>query len=202
MKNLLFGILLLIVTLSSSNEHGIPAGDQGKLTGAVTYKDYFESSNQADPGCEIYAVPAADLESTRYEDISMVLDNFQRSKSGYSLSVYNTMDPVRLENARENFDAVSDLTGKYLTGFKQLPTVVRAATNGTGNYTLNLQPGKYYILVVSGSIKSDNIAESHGNIAYKTVDIKSAGETFLNFNFEKSENMLIMQISRWQPQGC
>jgi hypothetical protein len=195
MKNILFSILLLVVTLSCTIENV-------KLTGSVTYKDKFGSSYNADPGSEIYAINEADIGSTQYKDITTVIENFRRNKEFYSLSLYNTIDPGKSKKVQDNFDTLSDFAFRYISGFKKLPAVVRAVANGTGNYTLNLRPGRYYILVVSGSVKSNNIAESKGNIEYKSVDVKSAGESFLNFNFEKHENSVILLMTGWQMQGC
>jgi hypothetical protein len=124
------------------------------------------------------------------------------TKSDYSWARYNTLDLAKIIKLQDNFDTVSKFAFNYIRGFKKLPTVLKASTKGTGNYTLSLRPGKYYVLVISGSVKSNNIVESKGNVDYKIVDIKSAGETFLNVNFEKFENIMIMLITAWQRQGC
>ena len=195
MKNILFGVFVLIVTLSCIIENG-------KLSGVVTYKDSYMSSNQADMGSVIYAINEADIKSTEYNDISSVIENFQINKSEYFLSINNTIDPDRIKKAHDNFDAVSNFACKYISGFKKLPTIVKTSTNGTGNYSLNLRPGKYYILVISGSVKSNNIAEFKGNIDYRIVDIKSTGETLLDINFEKHEMIWIKLITRRQLEGC
>jgi hypothetical protein len=202
MKNILFGIFILSVTLSCVIENGKSSGENGTLSGVLTYKDSHELSNHADVGGEIYAINEADVKSTQYGDITRVIENFQRNKSDYSLARYNTLDLAKIIELQDNFDSESNFARNYISGFKKLPTIVKASTNGTGNYTLSLRAGKYYILVISGNVKSNNIAETKGNIDYKIVDIKPAGETFLDVNFEKSENILIMLITGWQRQGC
>jgi len=202
MKNILFGILILIATASFTTGNGKLSVENGKLSGVVTTRDSYELTNQTDAGSEIYAINEADARSSGYNDITKVIESFQINKSGYSLSVYNTIDPVIIKKAQDNFDAVSNFTCKYLNGFRQLPAIVRAATNGAGKFTLSLNPGKYYILVVSGSVKSNNIAEFKGNIDYKTVDIKPSGEAFLDVNFDKHEMMWIKLITSRQQQGC
>ena len=65
---------------------------------------------------------------------------------------------------------------------------------------MSLRPGKYYILLVSGNLKSSNTAEFKGNIDYKTVDIKSAGEVFLIVNFEKHEPIWVSLMR--DRSGC
>jgi hypothetical protein len=67
---------------------------------------------------------------------------------------------------------------------------------------LPLRPGRYFILVISGNIKSNNILELKGNIEYKIANIKSAGETNLDVNFEKTENIMIMLMTAVQREGC
>jgi hypothetical protein len=77
-----------------------------------------------------------------------------------------------------------------------------ASVNGKGNYTLNLKPGKNYILFISGKVKSDNLAESKGNIDIKVADVKPAGETLLDANFMAHENFLMMLLTGRWLQGC
>ena len=202
MKNIIFGIVILSVFPSLAIENGKHSQENGKLSGVVTYKDSYELTNQADVGCEIFAINEADVKSTQYRDITRVIESFQRNKSDYSLARYNTLDLAKIIKLQDNFDTVSKFAFNYIRGFKKLPTVLKTSTNGTGNYTLSLRPGKYYVLVISGSVKSNNIVESKGNVDYKIVDIKSAGKTFLDVNFEKFENILIMLITAWQRQGC
>ncbi len=195
MKNLLIGIVLLFVTLSFTT-------DNGKLSGVITYKDAYESSNQADAGCEIYAINKADARSSQYGDLAKVVGHFLMNKSNYSVSVINSIDPERVKKAQDYFDSVSDFTFKYIRGFKKSPAAVRAATDGKGNYTMNLRPGTYYLLFVSGNVKSDNIAESKGNMDLKVAEIKSAGVTQLDENFRIHENFMLMLLTgRWM-QGC
>jgi hypothetical protein len=195
MKKILFGIFLPCVFLSFLAENG-------KLSGAVTFRDSYESSSQADVGSEIYAINEADVKSTQYNDIKGVLESFQRNKSQYSVSIYNTIDPVRIKNAQDYFNTVSNFTFKYLSGLKQLPAIVKTKTDGAGNYSLNLRPGKYYVLVISSSVKSNNLTESRGNIDYRIVDVKPEGGTFLNVTFEKPENILNIFITGGQQTGC
>jgi len=202
MKNIIFGILILSATLSFTTGNGKLSGENGKLSGVVTYKDYYELSNHADAGSEIYAINEADVKSTQYGDLSDIIESFQRNKSDYSLAKYNTLDIARIIKLQDNFDTASKFAFNYISRFKKLPTIVKTSTNGKGNYTLSLRPGRYYILVISGNIKSNNIIESKGNIEYKIANIKSAGENFLDINFEKSENIMIMLITAWQRQGC
>jgi hypothetical protein len=202
MRNVLFAILTLSITLSCTFENGNLSGEDGKLSGIVTYKDTYESSCLADAGSEIYAINEADVRSTQYDDIANVIENFQIFKSEYTVSINNTIDPDRIKKAQDNFDITSDFTSKYITGFKQLPQIVRAKTNGAGKYTLSLRPGKYYILIVSGSVKSNNAAEFTGNVDYRIEDIRSAKETSVNVNFEKNERTWIKLILRRQLPGC
>ncbi|MCX6304974.1 MAG: hypothetical protein NT040_08400 [Bacteroidetes bacterium] len=195
MKNILIGLALLVVTLSFTTENG-------KLSGLVTYKDSYESSNQADAGGEIYAISQADARSAQYGDVAKVIGRFMMSKSDYSQAVFNTVDPGRVKQAQDYFDTVSEITAKYITRFKKLPAVARASANGKGNYTLNLMPGKYYVLFISGTVKSDNSVESKGNVDIKVIDVKPAGETMLDEIFKIHENFSLMFLTGRYLQGC
>jgi len=195
MKTILFSILISGLLLSFTT-------DNGRLSGAVIYQDSYESAGKADAGSEIFIINQADLKTTKYNNIEQVIENFRNGKSQNSIFIYSTADPVRIQVARDNFDTLSKITSAYISGFKKLPGISRTAADSKGNFVLNLRPGKYFILVVSGNVKSNNIAESEGNIDYETVDVKPTGETFLNFNFERSENIMKLLITSWQGQGC
>lgn len=195
MKNILSGIILLIITLSFTTENG-------KLSGIVTYKDTYESSSQADAGGEIYAISIADAKSAKYGDLAKVVGRFLENKSNYSLSVFNTVDPERVKTLQDYFDTAANYTAKYISGFRKLAAVVKTSPNEKGMYSLNLKPGKYYILYISGNVKSDNTAESKGNIDLKVADVKSAGETLMDENFRKHENFMILLLTGRWLQGC
>jgi hypothetical protein len=202
MKNILTVIVLLCVILSVTVVNGKRPVENGKLSGVVTYKDGYGSSNQADAGSEIYAISESDAASSRYYDLTGVMERFQLFKSEYSVTTYSTIDPARVKKAQDNFNNASDLTTRFINGFKQLPAVIKAKANGDGKYALNLRPGKYYVVVVSGNVKSSNSAERNGNIDFKTVEIRSAGESSLDFNFEKHEMMWIRFITAQKRPGC
>ncbi|MEI7491602.1 MAG: hypothetical protein WCK92_09400 [Bacteroidota bacterium] len=200
MKNILIAMFVLGLTLSCIVDNGGQPAGNGKLSGLALYRDAYTSANYADAGCLIYAISEADFRSSGYGDLKNVIERFQGYKYDYLLSIYNSIDPFRNSKMRDNFDTLSDFTFKFISGFKKLTGIVKAVTDGTGNYTLSLRPGKYYLLVISGSVKSDNIAESKGNIGYKIVDVNSAQETIQNMNFQKYDMTGIM-VAR-NLSGC
>jgi hypothetical protein len=195
MKNILFAVVLFSFTVAFTAENG-------KLTGVVTYKDAYELSNQADAGSEIYAISEADARAAQYGDVAKVIGRFMMDKSNYLQSVFNTIDPKKVNQAQDYFDTVSYFTSKYISGFKKLPAIVKGSVNGKGIYTLSLKPGKNYVLFISGNVNSNNVAESKGNIDLKVVDVKSAGETLQDANFKKHENLMIMLLTGRFLQGC
>ncbi len=210
---MLIGIIALSFTLSSTMEIGkLPAenenssedngklpGESGKISGVISWNDAYGSPKQPDAGCQIYILNEANTRSTQYAGLENVIENFQRNKSQYSQSVYNTIDPGRIKKARDNFDTLSKHVSNYISGFKKLPAVARVAPDAAGNFTFCLKPGRYFILFVSGSVTSNNIAESKGNIALKIVDVRLSGETFLDVTFEKKERIMNFALV---PQGC
>lgn len=203
MKKILFGILILSIASSFKSGNKNSSGENGKLAGAVTYKDYYyDLVNHADAGSEIYAINEADVNPAQYEDISRVVENFQRNKSNYSLARYNTLDIGRIIKLQDDYNASLKSTFNSIHEFMKLPAIVKASTNVKGNYTLSLRPGRYLILVISGSIKNNNIAGSRGNIDSKNVVIEPGAEASLNFNFEKVENILNMLLFSRPQEGC
>jgi len=192
MKKILTGICMLVVLLSFKIDNGERSEENGTLTVIANYSDAYRTMSQADAGCEIYAINEADLKSTQYNDLKGVIERFQGYKYDYLLSVYNSVDPARNGKLGDNFDTLSDVTARYLSGFRKLPVLVKAATNAAGHAALSLRPGKYYILFVSGTVKSNNSAESKGNVGYKIVEIQSSMETIQHVCFQKQDMTGIM----------
>ncbi len=191
---------MLVVLLSFKIDNGHLSKENGTLSVFATYSDAYRSLNQADAGCEIYAINEADLKSTRFDDLIGVIERFQGYKYDYLLSIYNSVDPARIDKLRENFDALSDITAQYISGFMKLPGLMKAVTNSEGRAALSLRPGKYYILFVSGTVKSNNSAESKGNVGYKIVEIKSSLETIQKVCFQKQDMTGIMMARNLS--GC
>lgn len=200
MKKILPGVCMLVILLSFKIDNGGLSKENGTLSVFATHSDAYRSLNQADAGCEIYAISEADLKSTQFDDLKGVIERFQGYKYDYLLSIYNSVDPARIDKLRENFDALSDITAKYISEFRKLPVLVKAVTNAEGRAALSLRPGKYYILFVSGTVKSNNSAESKGNVGYKIVEIKSSLETFQKVCFQKQDMTGIMMARNLS--GC
>jgi hypothetical protein len=199
MKNILVGILILGISLSFTTENGKQPAENGKLSGVITFQEAYASVKQADAGAEIYAVNETDIRSSKFEAIENVMGNFQFNKSNYLIYKNTMIDPAKIKKAQDNFDEAADAAFKFINGFRQLPAAISASANRTGKYLLNLNPGKYYILIISGSVKSNNIAESKGNVDFTIVEVKSSGETFSDVDFIKHERIISFALT---PAGC
>ncbi|MEI6899824.1 MAG: hypothetical protein WCL00_08100 [Bacteroidota bacterium] len=202
MKKTLFAIIILIVTFSYNIADGMFSVEKAKLSGVVTYKESYQSSNHPDPGSEIYAITEADLRSTGYDYLPDMMGNFEGNKSDFSLSTYNTIDPASIKKSQDKLNTMSNFVLKYISEFKKLPAVVKTATNSAGRYALSLRPGKYYILVVSGSVNGNNTAEAKGKIDFTMVNVKPAVESLLNFKFEKQQMIWVVPMTRKPTEGC
>jgi hypothetical protein len=202
MKTILIVTSIFIFTLSFTTGNGKPPAENGNLAGAVTYKESYKSPNQAGAGCEIYIINEVDIQSTQYADISTVIVDFMRNKTAYTISRYNTVDPASIVKSQDIINTFSNYAGKYISGFKKLPAITRRTTNSAGNYSVSLRPGKYYVLFVSGNVRSNNSVEINGNIDYKIVEIRSAGETFRDVTFVKNELIGLRLTTGRQLTGC
>ena len=195
MKKIILSIIILGVTLSFK-------ADNGKLAGIITCKDSLETSNKPDAGCEIYIINQADVQANHYYYFPVNIKNFQMIKYDYLIAASDMIDPYRIKKAKDLYDTVSSVTSKLIDGFKKLPGVKKYITDEKGKYSINLRPGKYYLLFVSGTLKSNNMAEIKGNVDAKEVVVKSGAETLLNFDFEKQPAIWIKRIEASQRQGC
>jgi hypothetical protein len=193
MKKVLTGIFIVGISLSCMIENGKPPAENGNLSGIVTYQDVYTSAKQTDAGAEIYAVNETDVRS------EVVIGNFQFQKSNYLLSINTLIDPAKIKKAQDNFDTAANLAFKYISEYKQLRTVKKTATDGAGKYTINVEPGRYYVLVISGSVKNNNRAESTGKFDFKIVEVKASGKTLPDVNFIRHERVITFAPV---PAGC
>lgn len=199
MKNILFSVFILSVSLSGSFENGNLSAENGKLSGTVTYNETYVAANKADAGSKLYIMSEADLKSGKYAEFKEVIERFQRTKYYCIVSSSNSVDPARNKKLGDEFDTISDHSARFIRGFREFPGMVKAETNGSGSYSVSLKPGKYYILFVSGNVKSTNTTEINGNIGYKFVEVKSAKTTIQNAVFQTHETIGIMPLNL---SGC
>jgi len=69
----------------------------------------------------------------------------------------------------------------------QLPTdIVKTMADGSGNYSLNLKPGTYYVLIKSKHRTSLSMEEILGKNKFTKINIQEGVETNLNFSFDKT----------------
>lgn len=202
MKKIFAGIFILFVFQSFTIENGNPPGELGTLTGNITFKSAIGSISKPDAGSTIYAINEEDAKSMEFGAITMVVDNFQINKSEYTISINNTIDPVKVKQAQDYFTSASINTSQYLQGFKKIPGIVKSKIDAYGKYSMNLKPGRYYLLIVSAKVVSDNKAELKGNIDYEIADIKSGRITHMDYTFEQQELLWIKQITRKKIYGC
>jgi hypothetical protein len=202
MKTILLSIFILGILSSWVADSGTNNSSNGTLAGLVTFKDLNEVTTRADAGGKVYAISEADVKSSQYREIEDIIDNFRRNKSFYSLSRYNTLDLSKIIKLREQFDTRSESAHNYINGFIKLPAITRTSTNAEGQFSLRVKPGRYYLLVFSGNVKSNNRVESEGNVELRIVDVPSMVDSFQNVSFEKGDNMLMLLLTARTQEGC
>ncbi len=202
MKKLILIIFTFYVATSFTTINSSLPSEKGTLSGMVTYKTSCTSADKADAGSEIYIINESEVSSSTYRDLPMVVENFQNNKSDFAWLQYNVVDPVKVKKIQDNFDTLSGFAYRFIRGFRTMPGVVRNSADGAGKFSLTLQPGRYYILAISGNLKSDNIVESTGKILYRMVEVKSADKPMVNITFEKQDRLMPILISRSLLKGC
>jgi hypothetical protein len=195
MKTILLSLIILMMTPS-------PGNDMGKLSGMVSFSDNDVSENRADAGCKIFAINQNDVQPTHYYYFTTYINNFQAIKSDYLIAANDLVDPYRIKKAKDLLDATAIVTGKYIKEFRQLPGIVKSTSDEKGKFAFNLPPGKYYLLFISGHVKSNNLVEIEGNVEAKEVVVKRGGETTVYVGFKKQPMIWIKRIEAMQRIGC
>ena len=201
MKKYLFAILVLSVILSFRVDTGNPAAESGKLSGSVTYKDTHSAPAIADAGSRIYIISEENVIQPQYSNMETVIDIFKQYKSDYTRFQYNVVDPGRIKKSLDQFDTLSAFNNRLIRGFIRLPGMMKTVAGESGSFSVNVKPGKYYILVVSGNVRSNNATELNGNIDFKTVEVRPGGECVTNFQFIRHDMIWIVPMTK-RPEGC
>jgi hypothetical protein len=155
----------------------------GKLSGVITY--YFNDNygDKPDVGAEIYII---ERDSASISNISMfeVLKSellLQEAKN--RLNRAKGLDnAIRIDTALvRHYETVCDSALQEVFVFER--QAKKYVADGTGAYSANLKPGKYYVLIKSSHSTSVNIVEISGQIDVHLVSIESEKESTANTKF-------------------
>lgn len=133
----------------------------------------------------------------RYENYTSILAKLKKGKKydadreKMNLGIADAqkdMDKYAKEMTRYDFDSAekSAKTGVdvYVQLLKLDEDLPKKTVDSNGNYSMNIEPGVYYVYIKSKNRTSLLMPESDGNIYIKKVKISENGDKDISYNFE------------------
>lgn len=166
---------------------------EGKINGVITY--YFNKNygDKPDVGAEIFIV---DSSMVKGFDIKL-LDTFYYGNSYRRMYLYyksmkidvpidimNEVKKYNVEN-KSSFDSLDHRVLISILGKIEISKYVKKiVVDGSGNYSLNVLPGTYYVCINSNNRKGFNLTEASGKVRCFKVFVKNGEDTNVSYNFD------------------
>lgn len=133
-------------------------GQTSKIHGVVTYYFNEYQGDKPDIGAKVYVIDSAKCKFDK--DVAFKYDLASIShKAGES-----DFDSADIHNATNNSLVM------------QSESAITTTVDGAGNYSLDVKPGTYYIMIQSRGRNRTSVSEVLGKVYY-TIERTSAGQT-------------------------
>ena len=114
----------------------------------------------------------------QYEEAKKRYDEAKASQNDH----YEQTKKYRMET-KEKFKAFDSRAFNLTYGITLNRKAEISTVDAIGNYSLNIEPGKYYILILSKNRKDNNLTESDGKIFLKEIELEKGKTIDISYNF-------------------
>lgn len=196
MKKILLVSMIAILAVSCKQE-------PGTVTGVVTFFFNEYQGYKPDIGAKVY------ITSENCDSIDNYLSAFQAKER---IQLYNYyIEEYKTIGESENKESIDDLyksieseqktlnnyakdstvfklnEEKAFLKFNKITTnkdIYKTTVDGSGNFTIDVPPGKYNVIIVSVGRTKVNLLEHSGQILIKAIEVKSKEKTSVDAKFE------------------
>lgn len=183
--NYLFAVICLFISSYSFSQNG-------KINGVITYFFNKYQGDKPDIGSEVFIL---DTEKVKDIDFS-VIDSFYMSNV-YRKMVLNyksvNMEPPTDVSKKANdyksldetyFNSLDERTYKNFLNIKFNKETIKTVVDGAGNFSVDVKPGNYYVIIKSHNRNGRSISESDGQLFNKTIKVKQGETINVSRNFK------------------
>jgi len=196
MKRILFISMIALMAISCKQE-------PGTVTGVVSFFFNKYQGYKPDIGAKVYVT---------LEDCNKINDYLHayEAKTTIELDKYY-LEEFKSYREKENKQTIDDLKKTISTELKVLNSYAKDTTtfeqneekaynilsiittnkntykttvDGVGNFTLDVPPGKYNVLIISVGRTKVSLLEASGQIIIKSIEVKSKEKTNIDVKFE------------------
>ena len=174
----------------TSNTNEIKPVIQGSIFGVVTYFFNKNYGDKPDVGAEVYIA-----DSTKITDFNLaIIDSFHYAS--FYRNIYleyksmgkvpdEIMERIKKYNPEDKlaFDSLDKSAAANIFKLKFAKDVVKTVVDGSGNYSVKLKPGTYYVYIRSNNREGVSITESTGKVVCEKVIVKGGEDTNMSCNF-------------------
>lgn len=110
-------------------------------------------------------------------------DEYQRAKENIPTSIIEGVKKWKVEN-KNDFDSLAHRTNVNIYKIKYSKVALTTFVDGSGNYSIKVKPGTYYVYMSSKNRTGMSITEIMGKIYCKKVIVKEGEEVNVCKQFE------------------
>lgn len=163
---------------------------QGSIFGVVTYFFNKNYGDKPDVGAEVYIA-----DSIKITDFNLAtVDSFHYAS--FYKNIYldyksmgkvpdNIMEQVKKYNLEDKlaFDSLDKSAATNIFKIKYAKDVMKTVVDGSGNYSVKLKPGTYYVYIKSNNREGISMTEISGKVKCQKVIVKDGEDTNMSCNF-------------------
>jgi len=140
----------------------------------ATYLNWYLEKNEAAKKYE-----GKKRHKEKYDKLMRVADEY-KSKAD---ELYSTLVDIGVET-KEKFDALNDSLFKPLVLIRYNENTSVKTIGSTGEFSINVLAGTYYVYIVSNNRKTMNTNEINGNIHVEEITVKENQSKDVSYNFD------------------
>jgi len=167
--------------------------ESAKISGVVTY--YFNSNygDKPDIGAEIYVVDSVALPEFKYEDVKDfflaiiyrdILVLSKRQKMPIPAFIQNQVVKLKLDD-KVAFDESDKNAYQNIQKLMNSDKAIKTVADGSGNYSVKVAPGTYYVLIKSNNREGMTTTMISGKIFCEKHSITDGSELSINAKFDQ-----------------
>jgi hypothetical protein len=165
---------------------------QGSVSGVVTYFFNKNYGDKPDVGAQIFIVdimktPDFDLEKVNSFYYASFYKSIYLEYKSMGVAVPNDiMEKVKKYNIDDKlaFDSFDNSVKNNLSKIELAEDVIKTVVDGSGNYSVKIKPGTYYIYIKSNNRTGISMTEIFGKVNCQKVIVKDGMDTNISHNFK------------------
>jgi len=186
-KIILFIFMIAAISATAQNKKTSKPVAKGTIKGTITYSGKSGSPTLPDTGALVLihksdVVQESAQDSIRsFEKVVLIKEIYEMTKKEAYLE---SLKEINAETP-EKFKVLDEAATNYYFHVKRNPTTVSATVDGAGNFSIQLAPGRYEVIIKSKGITNEtSMFEITGSIENFFIEVKAGEIKTQDYNFK------------------